>query len=136
MNVMARLRAFWLFTIKHSLNHLTSSLARRGVPPFTLVRHVGRRSGKQYETPIIAQPLDDGFMIALTYGPQVDWYKNVRAAGGCRLLRRGTWYTVTRLEPVDGAVGRHSFAQPTPVILGLLGIDHFVKFITEQEATT
>jgi len=30
----------------------------------------------------------DGFLIALTYGREVDWVKNVIAEGGCRLIHR------------------------------------------------
>lgn len=47
-----------------------------------LVRHVGRRSGKPYETVIMVWPLRASFVIALTYGPKVDWYQNLLAAGG------------------------------------------------------
>jgi hypothetical protein len=42
-----------------------------------------------YETPIFVEPFDRGFVIELTYGPQVDWYKNVLAAGGCTQVRSG-----------------------------------------------
>jgi hypothetical protein len=31
----------------------------------------------------------DGYVIALTYGPETDWVKNVLAAGGCELRTRG-----------------------------------------------
>ena len=31
----------------------------------------------------------DGYVIALTYGPETGWVKNVLAAGGCELRTRG-----------------------------------------------
>jgi hypothetical protein len=31
----------------------------------------------------------DGYVLALTYGPDTDWVKNVLAAGGCELRTRG-----------------------------------------------
>jgi hypothetical protein len=31
----------------------------------------------------------DGFVIALTYGPDRDWVRNVLAAGGCTIEWRG-----------------------------------------------
>ncbi|AUN41154.1 nitroreductase family deazaflavin-dependent oxidoreductase [Tsukamurella tyrosinosolvens] len=64
----------------------------------TVVRHVGRRSGKSYETPVDAFDTDRGtLLIALPYGPDTDWVRNIRAAGTVDLLRRGA--TVTASEP-------------------------------------
>lgn len=132
MKGLPRIRGLWLFFIKHTLNHLTGRIARSRMGPFSLVRHVGRRSGKVYETPIIAQPIEGGFMLALTYGPDVDWYKNVRAAGGCQLLRHGTWYTATQVEPLDAPAGRAAFPQPQRTILRWVGTSHFVRLTAHQ----
>jgi hypothetical protein len=38
---------------------------------------VGRTSGRPYETPVEAFATDDGFLVALPYGPDTDWLKNV-----------------------------------------------------------
>ncbi|MEI6779100.1 MAG: hypothetical protein WCK70_19540 [Chloroflexales bacterium] len=83
MNLPPRIRRAWLTLIKHTLNPLTRWLARSSIGPFSLIRHVGRRSGKTYETPLIVAPICGGFMIELTYGHDVDWYKN-RAACAIR----------------------------------------------------
>ncbi len=80
MKLKQQIRAHFLNFLKHYFNPLTRRIARSSFGPFALVRHVGRRSGKQYETPIIVQPVDDGFVFELTYGPEVDWYKNMLAA--------------------------------------------------------
>ena len=43
--------------------------------------------------------------VALTYGPDVQWLKNVTAAGGCRLRLGGRLLTLgapRRLEPAQG----------------------------------
>src|SRR5260370_40755436 len=45
----------------------------------SLVRHVGRTSGKCYETPVHAVVTDDGFAIALPYAWGCDWVKNLLA---------------------------------------------------------
>ena len=71
-------------------NRITRPLAGR-VPPFALLVHRGRRTGREYLTPIFAFPCDGGFIIALTYGPGTDWERNVRD-GGCDLAYRGTRY--------------------------------------------
>src|SRR5205085_13377 len=83
-----------LMVLKHTLNPLTRRLARSSFGPFSIVQHVGRHSGKQYETPIIVAPLNDGFVIELTYGPNVDWHKNVLAAGGCRIIWHGKQFAI------------------------------------------
>ena len=59
------------------------------MPGFGLVVHRGRRSGHEYQTPVNVFGADDGFVIALTYGADTDWVKNVQAAGGCELRTRG-----------------------------------------------
>lgn len=50
-----------------------------------VIRHVGRRSGKPYSTPIGTYPMDDAFLVFLPYGPGTDWVRNVRAAGTAEL---------------------------------------------------
>lgn len=55
------------------------------MPGFAIVHHTGRRSGKIYHIPVIAFRTADGYRIALTYGPESDWVRNVLAAGGCEI---------------------------------------------------
>jgi deazaflavin-dependent oxidoreductase (nitroreductase family) len=60
--------------------------------PTSVVEHVGRTSGRRYETPVVATEIDGGYAIALPYGPNTDWLKNVVAAGETTLRRGGTVY--------------------------------------------
>jgi deazaflavin-dependent oxidoreductase (nitroreductase family) len=69
--------------------------------PFAKVRHVGRKSGKTYETVIWVWRLGEGFVIALTYGAKVDWYRNMSAAGGGEVLWHKRVYGVGKPEPID-----------------------------------
>lgn len=59
------------------------------VPPLAVVHHVGRNSGRHYRTPVVAIRTDDGFVIPMTYGRDVDWARNIVRAGGCELERLG-----------------------------------------------
>lgn len=60
------------------------------MPGLGLMVHRGRRSGREYRTPVNVFASDDGFIIALTYGAEhTDWVKNVQAAGGCELRTGG-----------------------------------------------
>jgi deazaflavin-dependent oxidoreductase (nitroreductase family) len=64
---------------------VTNPVARRfagRIPPFATMTHRGRKSGTFYQTPIMAFPTGDGFLIALTYGSETDWVRNVIAQGG------------------------------------------------------
>ena len=73
---------------KAGLNRVTRHVAP-WMPGLGLVIHRGRRSGRQYQTPVNVFPAADGYTFALTYGPDTDWVKNVLAAGGCELRTRG-----------------------------------------------
>ena len=50
--------------------------------PWAVVNHKGRHSGRDFRTPVMAFPTDSGFVIALTYGRNVDWVKNLIASDG------------------------------------------------------
>jgi deazaflavin-dependent oxidoreductase (nitroreductase family) len=73
---------------KVGLNHLTRHIAP-WMPGFGVVVHSGRRSGRSYQTPVNVFTAGNGYVFALTYGPDTDWVKNVLAAGGCELRTRG-----------------------------------------------
>jgi deazaflavin-dependent oxidoreductase (nitroreductase family) len=120
----------WNTVLKHTLNRLTLRLARNGRGPFSIVTSVGRKSGKTYETPIIVQPTGGGFMIELTYGDQVQWYRNVLAAGGCTITYRRVEHRIAGFEPVDVATGLAAFSPSQRRILTLLHRSHFVRFLT------
>lgn len=73
---------------KAGLNRVTKRIAP-WMPGFGVVVHRGRRSGKEYQTPVNVFATEDGYVLALTYGPDTDWVKNVLAAGGCELRTGG-----------------------------------------------
>src|SRR6266568_5109094 len=81
---------------RHVTNPVLSRIVLR-MPGFAMIVHTGRRSGKEYRTPVNVFRADDGYLIALTYGPGSDWVRNVLAAGGCDAIIRGT--TVHLTEP-------------------------------------
>ncbi len=109
-----------------TMNRVTRPLARAGIGPWSLVRHVGRRTGRVYETPLLIARIPDGFMIELTYGPGVDWYRNIVAAGRCAVVYRGTEYPIDRIEPRSPAEGRAAYPGLLPrTVLRLLGSDEF-----------
>jgi deazaflavin-dependent oxidoreductase (nitroreductase family) len=76
----------------------------------SVVRHVGRTTGRPYETPVQAVATDDGFVIALPYGLNTDWLKNVLVSGSATIVHEGTTYEVDRPEIVPTSVAAPLFS--------------------------
>ncbi|PBA31981.1 nitroreductase [Mycobacterium intracellulare] len=76
---------------KIGLNRFTKYIAP-WAPGWAIVVHRGRKSGRTFRTPLWAFRRRNGFVIALTYGPETDWVRNVLAAGGCELQTRRRRY--------------------------------------------
>jgi deazaflavin-dependent oxidoreductase (nitroreductase family) len=69
-------------------NRVLSPLAY-WLPHFGVIVHHGRKSGREYRTPINVFRRPGGYIVALTYGPASDWVHNVVAAGGATLYTQG-----------------------------------------------
>jgi deazaflavin-dependent oxidoreductase (nitroreductase family) len=54
--------------------------------------HIGRKTGKDYATPVWANRAGQSVFVPLPYGTEVDWCRNVLAAGGCTLDHDGLRY--------------------------------------------
>jgi deazaflavin-dependent oxidoreductase (nitroreductase family) len=118
-----RTRFFWL--LKNTLNRVTSRMARAGHGPFSLIRHVGRKSGRTYETPVILVQVPEGFIAELTYGENVNRYRNIVAAGGCVVVHHRREYRVTHIEPCSAEYGRGAYAAPFRLVLKAAGRKEF-----------
>ena len=125
----AALRRVWFRFIGRTLNRVTLRLARAGRGPFTIVRHRGRTSGREYETPIVAARLGSDFVVELTYGDQVQWYRNVVAAGGCELVRGERSARIVAVEPLSAAEGLAAYGGFRAVVLRLLHRHEFRRFV-------
>jgi deazaflavin-dependent oxidoreductase (nitroreductase family) len=110
---------------KRFTNRLTSKVAGY-LPGFAIVSHIGRNSGRPYRTPVNAFRTDDGYIIALTYGSESDWVKNVLAAGWCELQTRGRRVRLT--NPRIETDNSKSWA-PLPVrfILDLIDAPQYIR---------
>jgi deazaflavin-dependent oxidoreductase (nitroreductase family) len=62
----------------------------------SVIHHVGRKSGRTYETPVDTIAAATGFLIALPYGTRADWVRNVLAAGSATVTTRGERVDVDR----------------------------------------
>jgi deazaflavin-dependent oxidoreductase (nitroreductase family) len=115
---------------KRFTNKLTSKVAGY-LPGFAIVSHVGRRSGRTYRTPVNAFRTDSEYIIALTYGAESDWVRNVLAAGWCELQTRGR-----RVRVFDPRINtdRSKGWAPLPVklTLGLINAPQYMKLSLER----
>jgi deazaflavin-dependent oxidoreductase (nitroreductase family) len=96
------------------------------MPPFAMIRHVGRSSGREYRTPIMVFRTQDGFVIALTYGPGTDWVRNVFAAGEATIDYRGREIEVADPRLTKGAEVRRWLPWPVRIALRLMRVDDFL----------
>jgi deazaflavin-dependent oxidoreductase (nitroreductase family) len=107
-------------------NRLTRPLAAR-LPWFGVMEHVGRHSGAVRQTSLNAFRRGTGrWIVALTYGPDVQWVRNVLAAGHCRMLVQGRW-----IELVGPRRFRDASRSQVPLLvrwaLTLLRVDWFLE---------
>ena len=95
-----------------------------------LVRHTGRRSGRQYVTPVGAELTGNTVVIPLTFGTESDWSRNVRAAGGCSIRLGGIDYDAVAPEVLSAGearpVLRSAYSAWQRGMFRMLGIKQFL----------
>jgi deazaflavin-dependent oxidoreductase (nitroreductase family) len=101
------------------------------LPGFGIITHVGRKSGKIYRTPVNVFRMPNGFAVALTYGRESEWVKNVLAAGGCEVQTGGRHYHLSDPTIVHDPT-RKQFPLPVRVILGIVGANDFMKLTSAR----
>jgi deazaflavin-dependent oxidoreductase (nitroreductase family) len=79
---------------KHILNPCALRITAHRKTYYSVVHHVGRHSGKAYDTPVVAKTTSEGIVIPLPYGASTDWCRNVLAADACTLSMNGTEYAL------------------------------------------
>ena len=115
-----RVRRRFFAILNRTVNPVAMRVARSGHGPFSVVRHVGRLSGRTYETPLIVAAVADGFIAELTYGPNVSWYRNAVAAGGCVLIVNGVEHRIDAITPYSTEEGLRAFGYPRALVLKVL----------------
>ena len=89
--------------------------------PYDVVVHRGRRSGREYRTPVGASPVGDGLVVLLPYGSRADWVRNV-LAGGAQLLRGGVRYPVVDPRVASVEEVRDRLARGERAVVRVFGI--------------
>ncbi|HTR35071.1 MAG TPA: nitroreductase/quinone reductase family protein [Bryobacteraceae bacterium] len=94
-------RPNWIAKI---MNRASAVIASWGVTPDYLVtlEVTGRRSGRTISLPVVVAVVDGQRYLASMLGEDVQWVRNVRAAGGSAVLRSGGREQVQLVDvPVD-----------------------------------
>jgi deazaflavin-dependent oxidoreductase (nitroreductase family) len=78
--------------VARTTKRLPLTSAGHGSAYASVVVHTGRRSGRRYRTPVRAVTTDDGFVVALPYGSNSDWVRNVLRRGGATMMYHGRVY--------------------------------------------
>ncbi len=105
-------------------NRLVRSFAGRRL--YALLRHRGRRSGKTFETPVMAWPTAGGMLVPVSWGTQSDWYRNLMAASGCEVQLRGRWHRCADPVLLPRAEALSYLPAATRALAGLFPVPQFV----------
>ena len=89
--------------VRSLANRIFLKISGKWFRAYSIVRHVGRTSGREYRNPVSAYPLGDGFVIPVLYGAQSQWVRNVMAAGRFTLRTKGRDYLLERPEIIPPA---------------------------------
>ena len=118
------------------VNPLTRLFAGH-MPGFGLLTYRGRRTGRVYRTPINVWPRDDEYVFALTYGSDVQWVKNVLAAGECNIQVRGGEVHLVEPELIMDPTRRLWPGPPLLRVVGRLGhVTEFLRMHASQRAAS
>ncbi|WP_081661963.1 nitroreductase family deazaflavin-dependent oxidoreductase [Mycobacterium simiae] len=81
-----------------------------------IIEHTGRKSGKSYQTPVVAFVVGGTLSEVLNYGTKSDWVRNVESAGSAPVVHQGKRYELTspRILPLDSA-------EPPPAVRVIRG---------------
>ena len=112
---------------KRVLNPVMMLVAGRKYWYAGVIRHTGRRSGRAYANPVVADRVEGGFIMPLPYGTGVDWLRNLQAADGAVLQVKGERYEVTRPQIIDAATAFPQVPARHARVWRRLGIEHYVK---------
>ena len=96
------------------------------LPFFGVLTNTGRRTGETYRTPINVFRRNDRYVFFLTYGSDVQWVKNVLAAGGCSLRTLGRDQRLVDPKLIVDPT-RRLVPRPVRTVGRLMGVTEFLQ---------
>jgi deazaflavin-dependent oxidoreductase (nitroreductase family) len=123
----------WLARFNRRVTNCLLGPLAHYLPAFGVVVHTGRKTHRHFRTPVNVFPRSGGYVIALTYGPDSDWVRNVLAGGGCTLETRGRTVRLTRPRLYHDE-DLHAVPAPLRLILRLGHVSDFLDLTADDRA--
>ena len=100
--------------------------AGRAHNPYSILRHVGRRTGREHRNPVLAQRAGRWFIVPLAYGEDVNWCRNVIAAGRCVIVWRGVEYEASGPRLLNLEIVAQRLPRFQRTLLGVTGVTRYM----------
>ena len=117
----------WLTRVNRRFANRIMILLAPHLAPFAVLHHVGRRTGREYRTPVVAFRTPRGVAVPLFYGLEVEWLRNVLMAGSVDVVRRGWRYRLTDVEIRSGDAGLGLVPRWVRPAVRLAGVTHTLE---------
>jgi deazaflavin-dependent oxidoreductase (nitroreductase family) len=93
-------------TLTRFNRHVTNRTRKLWAPHLrhaAVIEHRGRKTGKTYQTPVMAFIENGRLSVVLNYGERCDWARNVMAASSAVVVNQGNRYTLSdpHVIPLD-----------------------------------
>jgi hypothetical protein len=112
--------------VRAASNRLFLKISGRRLRAYSIVKHFGRRSGREYINPVSAYPLGDGFVISILYGIDSQWVRNVLATGRLTIVTRGREHVLECPELIPGDQALPAYPWYQRRMLKARGIEHYL----------
>jgi deazaflavin-dependent oxidoreductase (nitroreductase family) len=99
----------------------------RFLPLWAVLRHRGRRTGREFAIPVAIRVTDEAFVIALPFGERTQWVRNVVEAGGCAIRWRAADHVATDPAIIGYDEAAPAFAPVQRWILRRAGVSRFIR---------
>jgi hypothetical protein len=107
-------------------NRLFLKISGRRLRAYSIVKHVGRRPGREYVNPASAYPFGDGFVIPILYGLDSQWVRNVLDSGRLTVVTYGREHALERPEIIPKTKALPAFPRWQRRLLKSRGIEDFL----------
>jgi len=109
----------------HVTNRILGPFALR-MPGMGVIEHVGRKTRRLHRTPVLIFRQSNHYVIALTYGRESEWVKNVVVQNGCVLETQARRLQLSNpyLYRDDKRLAMPAFVR---IMLGLLNVSDFLE---------
>ncbi|GAA1851369.1 nitroreductase family deazaflavin-dependent oxidoreductase [Actinomadura bangladeshensis] len=93
----------WLPSFNKVVTNRIQGVYAPYLPPLAVIVHRGRRTGREYRTPVTAFRSGGRLIVGLPYGRDTDWVRNLLAEGRGGVERLGRLHRIAGPHVLTGA---------------------------------